>query len=711
MKEQELVSGLLKLALNAGFGSIDGEGKGNFNEYSMIENEKLHIKIRGSLTEPLQAKSIEGIHDIFARIQKNKNLLKEIPMNVSMIKKNLIFPTIKVKMMQTVSEKKVLEIFDLKTSMENLYTLINDSNRLYDNCHLLRKDEKRLTQMKEMVDTNLSEFMDKWKYYIEMSKEELDEDFERQNGIYMTLRRMICDFKLASEQLFDAVNKVEETLKSNSILVAPSKCDFGDISLKQLIKEDDMLLCLKYNLDSSLTKYKISEMAAEIKAFMKEISYLMKSTKNIHWHVCDEKCEIPVNKNLFGLYRVADDENSNRDWLPTSPYLLDNEIFSSIDKALDFCSDRRTLWKIFKECDPKKFSGSIQKFVSSGIKNFYKKKGFSTGAVADLQSLSKKYGKDDFIRAFVKQSGIQDIDEVSQEIEIEFDNSAYFFRELETMRDRSDFNFLSSPSDADLMFEYVCGLRSIENKKKNEEEYQEKLANARTINVLFLGRTGIGKTTFINSLANYMLFPSLSEAITGETQVLIPCKINFLSADGTQQEVMIPEGNEYYNENLKIPGQSATENPKSHIIYSPDLDVKIRIIDTPGLADTRGYEQDRKNMQKIIGAVKELGELSSIVFLLKPNESRLEATFRYCLTELLNALPKGFAENICFCVTNARGSNYTMGETSVPLNQLLEELQIDDRVRLKPGTNVFAVDNEAFRYLIARTSIHFELLS
>ena len=541
-----------------------------------------------------------------------------------------------------------------------------------------------------------------------MSEEELDKDFARQNETYKTLRRMVCDFTLAKKQLFDAVNKIVETLKSKSISVLASKCDFGDISLKQLIRKNEMLLCFKYNLDSSLTEYKIAKMAAEIKAFMKEISCPMKSTKKIHWYVCDESCQIQET-NLFGLYRVAVDESLNKDWLPTSPHLLNNEIFSSIDKALDFCRDRRILWKIFKDCDPKELNGNLQKFVSNGIRKFYKNKNFSSNAVKALQSLSKKYGKDELIRAFVEQSGIQDIDKVSQEIEAEFENSAFFFEELETMTDRSDFEFLSCISDADLIFEYVDSLRSIENVKKNEEEYQTKLAKARTMNVLFLGRTGIGKTTFINSLANYMLYPSLSEAIRGETQVIIPCKINFLSADGEQQQVVIPEGNEFGNENLKIPGQSATEDPKAHIIYSPKLDVKIRIIDTPGLADTRGYEQDQENMKKIIGAVKELGELSSIVFLMKPNESRLEATFRYCLTELLNALPKNFAENICFCVTNARGSNYTMGETSVPLKQLLEDLKIDDQVRLKPNTNVFAVDNEAFRYLIARISKYFKL--
>ena len=53
-------------------------------------------------------------------------------------------------------------------------------------------------------------------------------------------------------------------------------------------------------------------------------------------------------------------------------------------------------------------------------------------------------------------------------------------------------------------------------------------------------------------------------------------------------------------------------------------------------------------------------------------------------------------------MTNALQTCYTLGETSVPLNQLLRDLKIDDKIMLKPEENVFAIDNEAFRYLIAQ---------
>jgi GTPase SAR1 family protein len=37
------------------------------------------------------------------------------------------------------------------------------------------------------------------------------------------------------------------------------------------------------------------------------------------------------------------------------------------------------------------------------------------------------------------------------------------------------------------------------------------------INILLLGPTGVGKTTFINAFANYLVYNSLDEAIEGQS--------------------------------------------------------------------------------------------------------------------------------------------------------------------------------------------------
>jgi len=74
---------------------------------------------------------------------------------------------------------------------------------------------------------------------------------------------------------------------------------------------------------------------------------------------------------------------------------------------------------------------------------------------------------------------------------------------------------------------------------------------------------------------------------------------------------------------------------------------------------------------------KDLETLHAVVILLKPNEARLTYALRYSITQLLKALPKGFASNIFFCMTNARNTMFGVGETGKNIKQLLKELKIE----------------------------------
>ena len=64
-----------------------------------------------------------------------------------------------------------------------------------------------------------------------------------------------------------------------------------------------------------------------------------------------------------------------------------------------------------------------------------------------------------------------------------------------------------------------------------------------------------------------------------------------------------------FNENFADRGESRTQEPLIHCIpWKEDGTVKLlRIIDTPGVNDTRGADKDETNFDKIIKLIGKLG--------------------------------------------------------------------------------------------------------
>jgi hypothetical protein len=227
------------------------------------------------------------------------------------------------------------------------------------------------------------------------------------------------------------------------------------------------------------------------------------------------------------------------------------------------------------------------------------------------------------------------------------------------------------------------------------------MSTDKTINILLLGETGVGKSTFINAFANYLAFNTLQEAEVSKPVVLIP--VSFLITVGDNfEEHMVKFGDVdgLTNEDFDHPGQSVTQRCQTHRFSMDKLGgKKLCIIDTPGFADTRGVEQDDRNIQHILEYTKTLSHIDAICFLLKPNESRLNICYRLCLMQLLSCLDSNIGKNIIFCFTNARSTFYTPGDTAPLLKKMLASLPMAD-VPFKKD-NTFCFDSESFRYLVA----------
>lgn len=248
------------------------------------------------------------------------------------------------------------------------------------------------------------------------------------------------------------------------------------------------------------------------------------------------------------------------------------------------------------------------------------------------------------------------------------------------------------------MFEFKCpdpkhGVNFERHSDKYLEELLAMLRPFKELNILILGETGVGKSTWINGFVNFMTFESLQEAEQYDLCTLIPSE--FTVCDEDFNEITVTTGTD--TNEVQNAGMSATQECKVYPFTVGDR--LVRLIDTPGIGDTRGVDQDKKNFQNILSTLSYLQELHGICILLKPNNARLTVMFRFCIKELLTYLHRDASRNIMFCFTNARGTFYRPGDTLPALRNLLKENE-DVVIPIAQHT-IYCFDSEAYRFLAA----------
>ncbi|KAJ8984982.1 hypothetical protein NQ317_016893 [Molorchus minor] len=212
------------------------------------------------------------------------------------------------------------------------------------------------------------------------------------------------------------------------------------------------------------------------------------------------------------------------------------------------------------------------------------------------------------------------------------------------------------------------------------------------INILLLGETGVGKSTFINSIANYLTYTDLKKAEKGNLLTLIPSKISIKDKNDEYRTVQIgsmEDKNEYLDA-----GVSATQDVKTYVFPIWEGKAKVRLIDTPGMGDTRGIAQDDINCENILSYI---GQLRASCYLFP----------------ILSRLDKSASKNIIFVFTNTRGTDYGPGDTFPILQEVVRDIESrPPNVKIPLNRNIFCFDNEGFRYLAAmKKDIEFDPFS
>jgi len=80
---------------------------------------------------------------------------------------------------------------------------------------------------------------------------------------------------------------------------------------------------------------------------------------------------------------------------------------------------------------------------------------------------------------------------------------------------------------------------------------------------------------------------------------------------------------------------------------------KVRVLDTPGLADTRGFQQDELHKKSIATQIEQhISSVTAVIILANGTVPRVTVGTDYALSTLSAIFPQTLAQNSCFMFTN-----------------------------------------------------------
>jgi AIG1 family len=146
-----------------------------------------------------------------------------------------------------------------------------------------------------------------------------------------------------------------------------------------------------------------------------------------------------------------------------------------------------------------------------------------------------------------------------------------------------------------------------------------------SVTIIIVGETGVGKTAFMDLLANVCAGRSVNQFCI--------------------------EHNRNNESNLDR-NQSQTNEA---IMYTFDRrdGVQLRILDTPGLCDTRGLEKDKEHKRSIAEKIRaQVQTLDAVIIMANGTVERVGPGIEYALYTLASMFPRSIADNIGFMLTN-----------------------------------------------------------
>ncbi|TKR63159.1 hypothetical protein L596_027024 [Steinernema carpocapsae] len=220
-------------------------------------------------------------------------------------------------------------------------------------------------------------------------------------------------------------------------------------------------------------------------------------------------------------------------------------------------------------------------------------------------------------------------------------------------------------------------------------------------NILLVGETGSGKSTLINAIFNYIRFPSVHSADGHTPIVAIPSQFDVADKNDVYKTVKI--GQEDPNESYANIGESVTRTP--HCYEFSYQGKTYRIIDSPGLGDTRGVPQDKKNMDMILRQLFSLHEIHAICVVMKTKD-KLSTGLKFCLNHIRTQVHPEAVKKLFFCFTYANDNHFGQADGVVLLDRFFKDEGFACRVNPE---STFYFDNSGFRYMAIQADPNIDL--